>query len=103
MSIIQSICPQSIPASSFSQESSFIVFFLYLIFFNNIESNKYYIHNELWLHNTVQGGGENWTAMQPQTSIATPQCDGDGEPAEEVSGGGGGVRRARSVRDGMTN
>ena len=54
----------------------------------NIETNKYYIHNELWLHNTVQGGGENWTAMQPQTSIATPQCDG--EPAEEVSGGGGG-------------
>ena len=47
------------------------------------------------------GRGENWTAMQPQTSIATPQCDG--EPAEEVSGGGGGVRRARSVRDGMTN
>ena len=66
----------------------------------NIETNKY-IHNELWLHNTVQGGGENWMAMQPQTSIATPQCDG--EPAEEVSGGGGGVRRARSVRDGMTN
>ena len=59
------------------------------------------IHNELWLHNTVQGGGENWTAMQPQTSIAAPECDG--EPAEEVSGGGGGVRRARSVRDGMTN
>ena len=34
------------------------------------------------------GRGENWMAMQPQTSIATPQCDG--EPAEEVSGGGGG-------------
>ena len=43
------------------------------------------------LGNTVgsREGGESWVAVQPQAGIASPQ--GDGNAAEEVSGGGGGV------------
>ena len=41
------------------------------------------------------GRGRELDGDAATDSIATPQCDG--EPAEEVSGGGGGVRRARST------
>ena len=40
------------------------------------------------LGNTVKGRGESWVVVQPQAGIASPQ--GDGNTAEEVSGGGGG-------------
>ena len=44
------------------------------------------------LGNTVKGRGESWVAVQPQAGVASPQ--GNGNAAEEVSGGGGEGQRS---------